>query len=86
MRYGTIIVIAITSNLEQKGIRISNNNLSDGFLPKISVIKIDKILIIPTLFFRKNQNPLPTCEKKSIFILTLTPRPLNNAQNRGSFF
>ena len=38
-----MIVIAITSNLEQKGIRISNDNLSDGFLPKISVIKIDKI-------------------------------------------
>jgi len=38
-----MIVIAITSNLEQKGIKISNDNLSDGFLPKISIIKIDKI-------------------------------------------
>jgi len=38
-----MIVIAITSNLDQKGIKISNNDLSDGFLPKLSVIKIDKI-------------------------------------------
>jgi mRNA interferase MazF len=38
-----IIVIAITSNPAQKGIEISNNDLIDGFLPKKSVIKVDKV-------------------------------------------
>ena len=38
-----IIVIAITSNLKQNGIEISNSNLSEGFLPKNSIIKTDKI-------------------------------------------
>jgi mRNA interferase MazF len=38
-----IIVIAITSNLTQEGIEISNNSLIDGFLPKKSIIKVDKI-------------------------------------------
>ena len=38
-----IIVTAITSNLVQKGIEISNNSLTDGFLPRKSVIKIDKV-------------------------------------------
>jgi len=38
-----IIVIAITSNLAQKGIEISNNSLTDGFLPKKSIIKVDKV-------------------------------------------
>jgi mRNA interferase MazF len=38
-----MIVIAITSNLEQRGVKISNDNLSDGFLPKTSIIKVDKI-------------------------------------------
>jgi hypothetical protein len=35
--------IAITSNPAQKGIEISNNDLADGFLPKKSVIKVDKV-------------------------------------------
>ena len=43
-----IIVIAITSNLSQKGIEISNNNLIDGFLPKKSIIKVDKIYTLET--------------------------------------
>ncbi|MDR0515447.1 MAG: type II toxin-antitoxin system PemK/MazF family toxin [Fibromonadaceae bacterium] len=38
-----IIVIAITSNLEQRGIEISSDSLIDGFLPKNSIIKVDKI-------------------------------------------
>jgi len=38
-----IIVIAITSNITQKGIEISNNSLINGLLPKKSVIKTDKI-------------------------------------------
>ena len=38
-----IIVIAITSNLAQQGIEISNNSLTDGFLPKKSIIKVDKV-------------------------------------------
>jgi len=38
-----IIVIAITSNLVQKGIEISNDDLTDGFLPKTSIIKVDKV-------------------------------------------
>ena len=38
-----IIVIAITSNLAQKGIEITNDSLSDGFIPKKSILKIDKI-------------------------------------------
>jgi mRNA-degrading endonuclease toxin of MazEF toxin-antitoxin module len=38
-----IIVIAITSNLEQRGIGISSDSLIDGFLPKKSIIKVDKI-------------------------------------------
>jgi mRNA interferase MazF len=38
-----IIVIAITSNLTQEGIEISNNSLIDGFLPKKSIIKVDKV-------------------------------------------
>ena len=38
-----IIVIAITSNLAQKGIEVSNNNLINGLLPKKSIIKVDKI-------------------------------------------
>ena len=38
-----IIVIAITFNLVQKGIEISNNSLTDGFLPKKSIIKVDKV-------------------------------------------
>jgi len=38
-----IIVIAITSNLAQNGIEISNNSLIDGFLPKKSIIKVDKV-------------------------------------------
>ena len=38
-----IIVIAITSNLSQEGIEISNDGLPDGFLPKKSVIKVDKV-------------------------------------------
>jgi mRNA interferase MazF len=38
-----IVVIAITSNLTQKGIEISNNSLIDGFLPKKSIIKADKV-------------------------------------------
>ena len=38
-----IIVIAITSNLAQKGIEISSNSLTNGFLPKKSIIKTDKV-------------------------------------------
>jgi len=38
-----IIVIAITSNLIQNGIEISNDSLTDGFLPKKSVIKVNKV-------------------------------------------
>jgi mRNA interferase MazF len=38
-----IIVIAITSNLIQKDIEISNDSLTYGFLPKKSVIKVDKV-------------------------------------------
>jgi mRNA interferase MazF len=38
-----IIVIAITSNLAHEGIEISNENLIDGFLPKKSIIKVDKV-------------------------------------------
>jgi mRNA interferase MazF len=38
-----IIVIAITSNLAQKGIEISNKSLTDGSLPKKSIIKVDKV-------------------------------------------
>ena len=38
-----VIVIAITSNLVQKGIRITNDSLTDGSLPKESVIKVDKV-------------------------------------------
>ena len=38
-----IIVIAITSNLTQEGIEISNNDLINGSLPKKSIVKIDKV-------------------------------------------
>jgi mRNA interferase MazF len=38
-----MIVVAITSNLSQKGMQISNDDLENGILPKISVIKVDKI-------------------------------------------
>ena len=38
-----IIVIAITSNLAQEGLELSNNDLIDGFLPKKSIIKFDKV-------------------------------------------
>jgi mRNA interferase MazF len=38
-----IIVIAITSNLAQEGIEISNDGLIYGSLPKKSIIKIDKV-------------------------------------------
>jgi len=38
-----IIVIAITSNLAQKGVEISNDSLLEGFLPKRSIIKVDKV-------------------------------------------
>ncbi|MCL2185407.1 MAG: type II toxin-antitoxin system PemK/MazF family toxin [Treponema sp.] len=38
-----IIVIAITSNLTQEGIEITNDSLIDGFLPKKSIIKVDKV-------------------------------------------
>ena len=38
-----IIVIAITSNLAQRGIEIENDRLLNGFLPKKSVIKVDKV-------------------------------------------
>ena len=43
-----IIVIAITSNLAQEGIEISNNSLIDGFLPKKSIIKVDKVYTLET--------------------------------------
>jgi mRNA interferase MazF len=38
-----MIVVAITSNLSQKGIQISSDDLENGILPKTSVIKVDKI-------------------------------------------
>jgi len=38
-----IIVIAISSNISQKGVEITNNSLIDGFLPKKSIIKVDKV-------------------------------------------
>ena len=43
-----IIVIAITSNLIQKGIEISSNSLTSGFLPKKSIIKVDKVYTLET--------------------------------------
>ena len=38
-----IIVVAITSNLAQRGIEIENDSLLNGSLPKRSVIKVDKV-------------------------------------------
>jgi len=62
-----IIVIAITSNLAQKGIEISDNSLTDGFLPKKSIIKrnqksqiafqYDKIISFQRRGFRRKISP-----------------------------
>jgi len=38
-----IVVVAITSNLAQQGISLSNSDMSQGQLPKLSVIRCDKI-------------------------------------------
>jgi mRNA interferase MazF len=38
-----MIVAAITSNLTQKGVRITNSDMVSGELPKPSVIRADKI-------------------------------------------
>jgi len=38
-----MIVVAITSNLQQKGIIITTNDLLTGKLPKTSLIRCDKI-------------------------------------------
>jgi mRNA interferase MazF len=39
-----IIVIAITSNLAQKGIEISNNSLTDGFCPRSLLLRSIKFI------------------------------------------
>jgi len=49
-----IIVIAITSNLAQNGIEISNNSLINGFLPKKSIIKVDKVYTLEASIAIKN--------------------------------
>jgi len=41
-----MIVVAITSNLQQRGIVIETNNLSVGKLPKTSLIRCEKIYTI----------------------------------------
>jgi mRNA interferase MazF len=38
-----IVVVAITSNLAQHGISLNNSDMSQGQLPKLSVIRCDKI-------------------------------------------
>ena len=41
-----LLICALTSNLDQKGILVDKKNLSSGNLPTASVIRADKILLI----------------------------------------
>lgn len=44
----------LTSNLNIKGVQITNTNLSEGFLPKDSVVVYEKIgVIAPELIIKK---------------------------------
>ena len=52
--FSDLLYMPITSNLNIKGVRITNTNLSEGFLPKDSVVVYEKIgVIAPELILKK---------------------------------
>jgi mRNA interferase MazF len=43
LRKPDIVVLAITSNLRQEGLQITSDSLVSGVLPKVSIVRHDKI-------------------------------------------
>ena len=52
--FGDLLYMPLTSNLNIVGVHITNTNLSEGFLPKESVVVYEKIWVIaPELIIKK---------------------------------
>ncbi|MFT4205415.1 MAG: type II toxin-antitoxin system PemK/MazF family toxin [Chitinophagaceae bacterium] len=51
--FGDMLYMPLTSNVATKGISIDNGHLSNGYLPKASVIVYEKIGVISTVLLIK---------------------------------
>nr|AGS53592.1 hypothetical protein [uncultured bacterium contig00070] len=80
-----VIVVAITSNLLQNGIKISNNDMSVGFLPKASVVKIDKVYTLEQSIVIKKIGKVNECVSKDVFdefvkLINVSVKTISSAQ------
>ena len=51
--FNDLLYFPLTSNTGTKGISIANNDLQDGYLPKISIVVYEKIGVISTTLLIK---------------------------------
>lgn len=48
-----IILVAITSKIDKEGFEIKNNSLKQGLLPKVSLVKTNKVVSLKKTIIKK---------------------------------